>query len=134
MQPVLTRRGKLLTVVAVGIVAVAIAIAYASVEPSSGYYPRCAFKMLTGLSCPGCGSQRAIHALLQGDFRAAIGFNALFIAEIPLLLLLGFSWLFRDRFPRLGRVLSNQFFILVILATIIIWTIVRNSLFPAAHG
>ena len=110
----------------VGITAVCLFILYFFAEPSSGLYPRCAFKMLTGLSCPGCGSQRAVHAILEGDFKGAFAFNALFMIEIPLLGLLAFSRLSGERFPRLRRVLSDHFFILLILATIIIWTIVRN--------
>ncbi len=82
--------------------------------------------MLTGLSCPGCGSQRAVHAMMEGDFKAAFGFNALFMLEIPLLGLLGISRLLGNRTPRLQRLLSARFFILFILTTIIIWTIVRN--------
>lgn len=110
----------------VGLTVVCLCVLYFFADPSSGLYPRCAFKMLTGLSCPGCGSQRAVHAMFQGDFRAAFSFNALFMIEIPLLALLAFSRLSGDRFPRMRRVLSDRFFILLILATIIIWTIVRN--------
>lgn len=99
---------------------------YLNFEPSSGLYPRCMFKMLTGLSCPGCGSQRAIHAIFNGDLKAAFSYNALFIIEIPLLGLLIFSRYIGSRHTRLQRTLSSRFFILFILTTIIIWTIVRN--------
>lgn len=113
-------------IAAICIAAVGLGLLYLLVEPSSGLYPRCMFKMLTGLSCPGCGSQRAVHAMLGGDFRAAFGYNALFIIELPLLALLALSRALGQRAPRLGRMLSARFFILFILATIIIWTIVRN--------
>lgn len=29
--------------------------------------PKCMFRVLTGYDCPGCGSQRALHALLHAD-------------------------------------------------------------------
>lgn len=99
---------------------------YIFAEPSSGLYPRCMFKELTGLSCPGCGSQRALHAILHGDFRRAFSYNALLLLELPLLALLAISSMFSDRMPRLKRFLGERVFILFILATIIIWTIVRN--------
>lgn len=53
-------------------------------DPSQhGFYPRCFFKMMTGLDCPGCGGLRATHQLLHGHIRAAFALNPLFIAAIP---------------------------------------------------
>ncbi|MCM1356092.1 MAG: DUF2752 domain-containing protein [Staphylococcus sp.] len=121
----LQRYRTLLIVLGVLLVAGLLSL-YLLAEPSSGLYPRCMFKELTGLSCPGCGSQRALHAVIHGDLRGAFSYNALLILEIPLLALLVISSLFSDRMPRLKRFLGERVFILLILATIIIWTIVRN--------
>jgi hypothetical protein len=55
---------------------------------ASPLFPRCPFLLLTGLKCPGCGSQRAIHALLHLDFRAACWQNMLLVASLPYLFLL----------------------------------------------
>lgn len=41
-----------------------------------GYLP-CTFHWLTGLHCPGCGGQRALHALLHGKLVEAVQLNAL---------------------------------------------------------
>ncbi len=49
----------------------------------SGLFPRCPFLMLTGYECPGCGSQRAIHALLHGNLCAAWGYNPLLVISLP---------------------------------------------------
>jgi hypothetical protein len=54
----------------------------------SPLFPKCLFLTVTGLKCPGCGSQRAIHALLHLDFRAACSQNALLTASLPYLFLL----------------------------------------------
>ncbi|MDR1102468.1 MAG: DUF2752 domain-containing protein [Tannerella sp.] len=54
----------------------------------SPLFPKCPFLMLTGLKCPGCGSQRAIHALLHLDFPAACSQNILLVASLPYLFLL----------------------------------------------
>ena len=63
--------------IAVGLIAAAALIAaYYRLGPESGLYPRCMFRQLTGLDCPGCGSQRAIHALLHGHVAEAWGYNA----------------------------------------------------------
>ena len=50
----------------------------------------CPYKAAWGLDCLGCGMQRSIIALLEGDLAASI---QLYPALIPLLLLLGFSGL-----------------------------------------
>ena len=71
------------------ITAIAAVALYTAIDPeSSVFFPKCPFHMLTGLECPGCGSQRAIHSLLNGDIAAAIHYNLLIVLSIPYLLLL----------------------------------------------
>jgi hypothetical protein len=48
------------------------------------FYPRCIFHAVTGLACPGCGSLRAAHSVLHGDFAAAFRFNPLLFVLLPL--------------------------------------------------
>lgn len=45
----------------------------------------CPFHAITGLRCPGCGSQRALHALLHGDLSTTFKMNALWILAIPVM-------------------------------------------------
>jgi len=40
-------------------------------------FPRCPFNRITGLFCPGCGSQRAIHQILHANFTKGISHNFL---------------------------------------------------------
>ena len=58
------RRLLILSLPLLLIALVALTIIYYRVSPTSSvFFPKCAFLMLTGLKCPGCGSQRAVHAL-----------------------------------------------------------------------
>ena len=49
-------------------------------------FPVCPFYAMTGFYCPGCGTLRCLHALLHGDLRSAVGFNAMTVLLAPLLL------------------------------------------------
>ncbi len=51
----------------------------------SHFFPSCPFQALTGLFCPGCGSQRAFSALLHANFISALDYNILLVACLPLL-------------------------------------------------
>jgi Protein of unknown function (DUF2752) len=56
-------------------------------EPGkNGFFLACPFRKLTGFTCPGCGSTRALHRLIHGDVVAAFQFNPLFVLALPLLL------------------------------------------------
>ena len=56
-------------------------------EPGkTGFFPVCLFRLCTGLTCPGCGSTRAMHQLLHGHVLAAFMLNPLFLLAIPFLL------------------------------------------------
>ena len=48
------------------------------------FYPRCIFHTVTGLECPGCGSLRAAHSILHGDFATAFRLNPLLFVLLPL--------------------------------------------------
>lgn len=61
----------------------------AFVDPRSAWFsPRCPFRLVTGLFCPGCGTGRALHAIVHGDLAAAVRLNVLAVAAIPVFLAL----------------------------------------------
>ncbi|MDE7397749.1 MAG: DUF2752 domain-containing protein, partial [Muribaculum sp.] len=55
---------KKFAVATVTITVIVVTVIYAVFDPTLPWFPKCLFRQLTGLECPGCGSQRAIHALL----------------------------------------------------------------------
>jgi hypothetical protein len=52
---------------------------------ASQLLPSCLFRAATGWLCPGCGSARALHALLHGHLHSAVLANPLAVACVPLL-------------------------------------------------
>lgn len=49
---------------------------------TAGFYPACPFLTLTGFQCPGCGTTRALHALLHGQVGDAFRLNPLLFAAL----------------------------------------------------
>ena len=65
----------------------ALAVLYFRLDPAHYPFPRCPVYWLTGLHCPGCGTQRALHALLHGHVGQAVGFNLLAAVLAPVVVL-----------------------------------------------
>ena len=64
---------------------VCVAVLYALDPRETGNYPVCVFLTLTGCYCPGCGTLRALHRLLYGDFVTALGYNSLVVLSLPVI-------------------------------------------------
>jgi hypothetical protein len=95
--------------------------------------PPCLFYELTGLYCPGCGSGRALLALLQGRFYAAFRYHPLLILASPALAyaLMKYYLAFvlgRDLLP-LPKIRGRWFGIAVVAVVMGYW-ILRNLPFP----
>jgi hypothetical protein len=87
-------RSSLALPIAVGCCATAAALYVTALDPSStGTYPVCAVRSVTGWWCPGCGLTRAVHHLMHGDIRQALGHNALVVPVVALLVLTWIAWL-----------------------------------------
>ncbi len=100
---------------------------YFAVNPEiSGWMPKCVFKVITGLDCPGCGSQRMLHSLLHGDLAAAWSYNPFLVCMIPVVAMYAAVEFFPLRFPRLFRILHSPGVIIGIGIAIILWGIMRN--------
>ena len=63
-------------------------------------WAQCPFHLISGLHCPGCGSIRALHALVHGEVAAALGFNALAMTALPFL---AWPWLSNVSLALRGR-------------------------------
>src|SRR5450432_3829265 len=100
---------------------------------NSAIFPRCIFYSLTGLYCPGCGSQRAFSSLLHGDLWQAIRYNLLFILCLPLLCysaVVTVINVFRKE-QVVQQIFYSTFFVKILFVIIIIFWIGRNiSFYP----
>ncbi len=65
---------------------VAAGILYAVFVLHTGLGIPCAFHMITGLLCPGCGVTRMLLSLMRGDFAGAWRANAMLMVLSPFLL------------------------------------------------
>ncbi len=69
-----------------GICAIAVLALLCFFDPStSAIFPPCPTNALTNLHCPGCGTLRAMYALLHGDVKEALSQNILAVIFIPIL-------------------------------------------------
>jgi hypothetical protein len=99
----------------------------------SSIFPRCIFYSLTGLYCPGCGSQRALSSLLHGELGQAANYNLLFVLCLPLIfysaIIAVINVFKKDRVTQ--QIFYSNVFIMVLLAGIIVFWIARNlSFYP----
>lgn len=100
-------------------------------DPERGGFLDCPFRLLTGLLCPGCGSQRAIHDLLHLRVVEAFGHNALLVLSIPLL---GLQWGW-SRLNRTAKPLSARNWVVLSWAVLAVgWGILRNLAFGPLDG
>lgn len=119
-------RRSLILVIAITLLLVFGFIYYALDPSTSGAFPQCFFLSLTGYKCPGCGIQRAIHALLHGDVAGAFRYNAFLMVAIPWIALCLFAESRRTRNPRLYARLKPELLMWLLLAAVLIWWILRN--------
>lgn len=129
-SPSRTRRllvaGVLLLLVAV---AMAVGRLVDPMNPAAGgsLLPHCPLKWLTGYDCPGCGTTRALHALMHGDPAGAFAANPFMAASLPVIVAAACCevappW----RLERLRRVLLSRTFIALYLVAALLWWVGRN--------
>lgn len=103
---------------------------YANFSPTENdmWFPQCPFKMLTGLNCPGCGIQRAIHAFLNGNCSKALAYNYFFVVSIPYFIILCIAYLLRKshKLECLSNLFEHRFFAKIYVCCFFAWFIIRN--------
>lgn len=92
-------------------------------EPTdASFFPKCTLHQMTGLHCPGCGSTRAVHALVHGRWIDALRFNPMLIFGMPLLVGGVYYQLQRER---RGLSTSARFPVCVMIV-VVVYFVARN--------
>jgi hypothetical protein len=105
---------------------------YAFEPGKTGFFPPCMFRALTGLTCPGCGSTRAMHQILHGHFVAAFMLNPLFLLAIPFLLYALFRYsvaVMRGERPR-PNALAPSYIYALFVVVVSFWVFRNTPFYP----
>lgn len=122
---------KVIIVIVVGVVISLATILYFFVNPEvSVFMPKCPVKMLTGYDCPSCGAQRAVHAVLHGNFATAISYNPFFVISVPYFILVLYSTVFKSSFAlKVRAIVCHRYALYGYIVLFFLWWILRNILF-----
>lgn len=130
-HPKLAVINKLLLAAGALLLGVVLFYFYSHNPEEGGAFLPCPLRATTGLLCPGCGSQRAVHYLLHGAFTKAWHYNELlplYAVYGGLLLLFSHSKGLQRRFPGMRRWLSSKPIVLSFLGVIALHFVWRNFL------
>ena len=90
------------------------------------FYPRCPIYTYLHLQCPGCGTTRALAALLHGHFIEALHLNPLTTLLLPIVLLYAARSLWRQRSQPIRWPQPPAYAVYALLVISAIFTAARN--------
>ena len=91
-----------------------------------GAWARCPTRWLAGMSCPGCGSLRALHDLATGELAEAVTHNPLVFPALAFLGWVWIAWTVRIYGGSLPAPPGGRVFCMVVLAMFAVYTLTRN--------
>ncbi|GAA4047743.1 DUF2752 domain-containing protein [Streptomyces shaanxiensis] len=98
-----------------------------AVDPNEpGHYPACPLLQVTGIYCPGCGGLRSAHAVVHGDFAAALQDNALAVVGYALFAVVWTVWVIRAARGRPIGLDLSPVRLWTAGALLLVFTVVRN--------
>lgn len=126
---IMTIQNKVTYMFLAGIAALVIVLLYFYAFPVyEAYFPKCMFHTITGLHCPGCGTQRAFVAIMHGDLPAALHDNLLALLLCPLLFYSLFVFVYNQFAKKKNslKIFRSVLFGRIIIISVIVFTVLRN--------
>jgi hypothetical protein len=119
-------------VLVTGVLALGGLVFYLADPAASKLFWNCPFHWLTGWYCPGCGTQRALHALLHGRFKEAIFLNALGVfVVLPWGIWAYVSFSLRALgWTRVPDIRFNERWLAAFAVLVVLFGVIRNLPFP----
>ena len=121
---------KIFTTIAIIVLLICIILIFKNYSPyETNIFPPCPFYSFTGLKCPGCGSQRAIHYLLNFNIIEAIKENVLLVISLPYIILyfiISNLIISKDKRAKWHSIFFGTKAIRIIIVVIISHFVVRN--------
>lgn len=116
---------KKLGILISGALIIFLIVIYTRYNPEyTSLFPQCSIKQYTGFDCPGCGTQRSVHALLNLELVTAFSYNPLlymgFIYGVIYLLF------FQKMSSRYRSIIFGSTGVIIWGILIICFTIIRN--------
>ena len=124
---------KYISVILLVLMSFGILALYFNWDPSNtALFPKCPFHEVTGIYCPGCGSQRAIHDIINGNLLDGFRHNYLILMVIFVVLYEGYIIFRRLVFKQAGKnLLHNPKVTNTILLLVLLFWVFRNiDFFP----
>lgn len=121
---------KLYVVIIVFAVLLCVFMIYQHPPNHSKYYPKCVFKQITSFECAGCGSARAVYALLHGDLKSAANYNLLLMILIPMGIIACLLRI-KNMNGNIARLFTKPLFYLVLI--LVFWILRNVNYFPFTY-
>ena len=100
---------------------------YGNYNPEeNSFFPKCVLYRMTGFECPSCGVQRAVHSLLNGDFKKAFWYNPFLFFALPYVLAVIYAKKFCSVSSAWCRILLHRYSIYFYIIIYLAWWIIRN--------
>ena len=124
-----SRQLAIASVVWLGLAAIGVFLFFFNpASPANQFFPKCPFRLVTGLQCPGCGSTRACYQLLHLHPIAAFKLNPFLVLMLPFMIygFLGFTRSAITGRPQ-RRVFIPPFYLWSFMVLILFFWIFRNT-------